>query len=96
MRSKLASLLLSLVSLTVLTSGCSAITGNGLSSDEPDAVIPESGGLENTDYDFAKAAFAISERKARSHKDGEYPKVVVAFFDWTGRPAGLDRINALM
>lgn len=42
----------------------------------------------------AKADQAIADRKAAAKKDGKYEKVIIAFFDWTGTPAGLDRINA--
>ena len=96
MRSKVASLLLSVVSLTVLLAGCGAVTGEGTYFDESDAVIPKSQGLEVSYFNFEKAAEAISNRKARGRAEGDYPKVVIAFFDWTGRPAGLDRINALI
>lgn len=40
------------------------------------------------------AAAAIAERKAKAEESGEYQKVVVSFFDWTGAPAGIDRVNA--
>lgn len=36
---------------------------------------------------------AIAERKARAEETGEYDKVVFAFYTWTGRPAGTDRIQ---
>ncbi len=36
---------------------------------------------------------AIAKRKAEAEKSGEYQKVVVSFFDWTGAPAGIDRVN---
>ncbi len=39
------------------------------------------------------AAAAIAERKARAEETGEYDKVVFAFYTWTGRPAGTDRIQ---
>ena len=43
------------------------------------------------DADAAQAA--IDARKAEAEKNGEYQKVVVSFFDWTGAPAGLERVN---
>ena len=43
------------------------------------------------DADAAQAA--IDARKAEAEKSGEYQKVVVSFFDWTGAPAGLERVN---
>ena len=39
------------------------------------------------------AAQAIEERKAAAEESGEYEKVVFAFYNWTGRPAGTDRIQ---
>lgn len=39
------------------------------------------------------AAQAIAERKAAAEESGEYEKVVFAFYNWTGRPAGTDRIQ---
>jgi len=39
------------------------------------------------------AAAVIEARKAKAAETGEYQKVVVSFFDWTGAPAGIDRIN---
>ncbi len=38
-------------------------------------------------------ATVIAERKAEAQKSGNYQKVVVSFFDWTGAPAGLARVN---
>lgn len=38
----------------------------------------------------------IADRKAEAAKTGKYQKVVMAFFAWTGAPAGLDRINKLI
>ncbi|HOO28933.1 MAG TPA: hypothetical protein PLU43_10760, partial [Lachnospiraceae bacterium] len=39
------------------------------------------------------AQAAIDERKAEAEESGEYEKIVISFFDWTGAPAGIDRIN---
>ncbi len=39
------------------------------------------------------AQAVIDARKAKAEETGEYQKVVVSFFDWTGAPAGIDRIN---
>ena len=44
---------------------------------------------ENTDA----AAQAIADRKEEAEESGEYEKVVFAFYNWTGRPAGTDRIQ---
>lgn len=35
----------------------------------------------------------IAERKAAAEESGEYDTINLAFFTWTGTPAGLDRIN---
>jgi len=40
------------------------------------------------------SAQAIADRKAEAEKTGKYQNVNLAFFTWTGKPAGLDRINA--
>lgn len=40
-----------------------------------------------------EASKAIEDRKAKAQESGEYQKIIVSFFDWTGAPAGLDRIN---
>ncbi len=39
------------------------------------------------------AQAAIEARKAAAKESGKYQKVVVSFFDWTGAPAGIDRVN---
>ena len=39
------------------------------------------------------AQAAIEARKAAAKESGNYQKVVVSFFDWTGAPAGIDRVN---
>ena len=36
---------------------------------------------------------AIDARKEEAEKTGEYQKIIISFFDWTGAPAGIDRIN---
>ena len=35
----------------------------------------------------------IAARKAAAEESGEYQKVIFSFFNWTGRPAGTDRIQ---
>ena len=39
------------------------------------------------------AAQTIADRKAEAEKTGQYEKVVFSFANWTGRPAGTDRIQ---
>ncbi|MBR6004432.1 MAG: extracellular solute-binding protein, partial [Lachnospiraceae bacterium] len=46
----------------------------------------------STDENSAYAQ-AIADRKAAAESSGSYEKVVISFFDWTGAPAGIDRIN---
>lgn len=36
---------------------------------------------------------AIDARKAEAEETGEYQKIIISFFDWTGAPAGIERIN---
>lgn len=43
--------------------------------------------------EITPAEAAIAERKAIAEETGEYEKVVFAFYTWTGRPAGTDRIQ---
>jgi putative aldouronate transport system substrate-binding protein len=42
------------------------------------------------------ASSIIAERKAKAKETGEYKKVVFSFFDWTGVPKGLQRVNKLI
>lgn len=54
------------------------------------------GGKSDAKVDYTKMSVdqVIADRKAEAAKTGSYEKVVVSFFDWTGAPAGIDRINA--
>ena len=100
MKKKFASLLLSMTTIAMVLGGC----GNGATDTSADtpaqtetAQTSEGTATTATVQDAAaagdKAGQAILERKAEAEKTGKYKKVVIAFFDWTGRPAGLDRIN---
>ena len=96
MRKKLVSLLLCMTTSAMLLAGCGASAGTAGTADKA-ADTATSGGDEtgaSTAAADSKAAQAVAERKAEAEKSGEYQKVVISFFDWTGRPAGLDRINA--
>ena len=42
---------------------------------------------------LSPAEQAIADRKAAVEAGGKYEKVVFAFYNWTGRPAGTDRIQ---
>ena len=93
MRGKFTPLLLTGAIFAILLTGCVMKLSSRSDDLESDAVIPKSGDLEK-DIDFEKAAKAITARKALALQNGEYQTVTVAFFDWTGRPLGTDRINA--
>lgn len=98
MRKKLVSLLLCMTTSAMLLAGCGASAGTAGTADKA-ADTATSGGDEtgaSTAAADSKAAQAVAERKAEAEKSGEYQKVVISFFDWTGRPAGLDRINAAL
>ena len=70
-------------------------SADGGSATEATTEKAETGSAETTeassDGDAAQAA--IDARKAAAQESGEYQKVVVSFFDWTGAPAGIDRVN---
>ena len=73
-----------------------AAPADGGSATEATTEKAETGSAETTteassDGDAAQAA--IDARKAAAQESGEYQKVVVSFFDWTGAPAGIDRVN---
>lgn len=98
MKKKIASLLLSATTAAMVLSGCGSAateTGEQAQSQEKtesaDETETTSEGGDAVESD--KAAQAIADRKAEAEKSGTYQKVVISFFDWTGRPAGLDRVN---
>lgn len=73
-----------------------AAPASGGSATEATTEKAETGSAETTteassEGDAAQAA--IDARKAAAQESGEYQKVVVSFFDWTGAPAGIDRVN---
>ena len=84
--------------VTGMLAGCGKNTSNETSkvsdtqSKEEDAVKEDDTSADTLNL----AAQAIADRKAEAQKTGEYQKVNLAFFTWTGAPAGLDRINTLM
>ena len=53
----------------------------------------EEAGDDGEEASADEAQAAIDERKAEAEKNGEYEKIIIGFFDWTGTPAGIDRIN---
>lgn len=91
----LATLLIAAMAATSLV-GCGGKADGAASADTADT--KEEAATEtvaqDTDGGLSLAEQAIADRKAEAEKTGEYEKVVVSFFDWTGAPAGIDRINA--
>ncbi|MCR5033027.1 MAG: ABC transporter substrate-binding protein [Lachnospiraceae bacterium] len=88
---------------TVLTVGMLAGCGNAAdsgsaaqetTSDQTATTTTEDNTSTAAEESLDAAAQAIADRKAEAEKTGEYKKVVVSFFDWTGAPAGLERVNA--
>ena len=80
-----------------LTMTVTGFVGCG-SADSEQSAAPAATEKTETTVDAAEAAdaaaTAIAERKAKAEETGEYQKVVVSFFDWTGAPKGIDRVNA--
>ncbi|CBK73959.1 hypothetical protein CIY_11190 [Butyrivibrio fibrisolvens 16/4] len=74
-------------SMTATLFGCGS-SGDSDSATESAQVAEEA---KANGADVAQAV--IDARKAKAEETGEYQKVVVSFFDWTGAPAGIDRIN---
>lgn len=95
----LAALLVGAMTATTLVGCGSDAADNSAADTKTEADAPAA---ETTSNDAAVtedagsdlAAAAIAERKAKAEETGEYEKVVVSFFDWTGAPAGLERVNA--
>ena len=54
--------------------------------------VDDNGSDEGATLSLAEQA--IADRKAKAAETGEYQKVVVSFFDWTGAPAGIERVNS--
>lgn len=81
----------------------SLLTGCGASNsgEESPQTTQSAAGQESSDGGQAETVLAssddsqaiIEERKAKAEETGEYQKVIFAFFTWTGRPAGADRIQ---
>ena len=61
--------------------------------DTEEAAGAEETGDDGEEASADEAQSAIDERKAAAEENGEYEKIVIGFFDWTGTPAGIDRIN---
>lgn len=93
MKKVLAMLLCGSMILTMLV-GCGGGDVSQSSSDTMKSTKTKADdAAEDTLASADLAQQAIDERKAKAEKTGSYEKVVVSFFDWTGAPAGIDRIN---
>lgn len=107
MKKKFLAALLSCAMLASMLTGCGASDDAASVSDKEtvaeaddeddaeEADEEEADDAEDAD-DMDAAAAAIAERKAEAEATGEYPKIVISWFDWTGAPAGIDRINATL
>lgn len=93
----LAGLLVSAMAVTSLV-GCGGSKETATTASSSAATETKTEAAAETTVDAAEAADAaaavIADRKAKAAETGSYQKVVVSFFDWTGAPAGLDRVNA--
>ena len=100
MKKKVLAILLLAAMLTASLAGCGGSADSTPTADtaetkeEASAETKEEATAETEDEALSLAEQAIADRKAKAQETGEYEKVVVSFFDWTGAPAGLDRINA--
>lgn len=106
MKKKLLAALLSCAMLGTMLSGCgsneaadssaAASSAAEEADDEDEAIEADDEDEDVAEADEAEGSLAeqaIAERKAEAEATGEYPKIVISFFDWTGAPAGIDRIN---
>ena len=77
---KLAAMLLSMATMLTLIAGCN------------NAPSSSTGGVVSVNPGEDPVEAVINQRK----ESGQYPKIVMSAYNWTGTPAGLDRINKLM
>ncbi len=89
MRKRLLALGLAVAMLVASFTGCGKKDSANTDSSKTSTV---SEATSNSGSDAASSV--IEARKEEAAKTGKYQKVVVSFFDWTGAPAGLDRVNA--
>ncbi len=79
--------------------GCGSSNTGAASTDSKQTETTETAAADDTaaaaeeTTDASLAEQAIADRKAAAEASGEYEKIVVSFFDWTGAPAGIERIN---
>lgn len=82
--------ILMILVLVLGLAGCSSSNEGSDSTDSTNNSSNSSDSSENGNLSAAEAA--IAERKA----SGEAPTIVMAFMNWAGKPAGLERIEGLM
>ena len=75
---------------------CAALLSAGM-------ILAIAGGCNNSPAASSTSPVSVAEGEdpaeaviAQRKESGQYPKVVMAAFNWTGVPAGLERINSLM
>lgn len=103
MRKRLLSLILGAAMVMTMLAGCGSSSSDSATaptettetSDTTEAA--DTSDADATDETTAAGASlaeqAIAERKAEAEKTGVYPKVVFAFYTWTGEPAGTKRVQ---
>lgn len=101
MKRKIVSLVLCASMTMAMLSACGNESSAVSEDQTTDGETESTEAADAADSDLAAsendaAQEAIDERKAEAEKNGEYEKIVVSFFDWTGSPAGIDRINKAM
>jgi len=96
-KSKTLAAVLAGCSALMMLTGCSTTPTTSTASTEQTSQSTEAETDSESSETIAEAddpaSKAIADRKAEAEKTGKYPKVVFSFYDWTGRPAGTDRIQ---
>lgn len=90
MKKRLLGLVCATAMVVSMFAGCGSTGTASESAPAQEASVAEEG---TASVDAQAANDVVAERKAKAEKDGEYQKVVVSFFDWTGAPQGLERVN---
>ena len=75
---------------------CAALLSAGM-------ILAIAGGCNNSPAASSTSPVSVAEGEdpvdaviAQRKESGQYPKIVMYAYNWTGTPAGLDRINKLM
>ena len=96
---RLLATVLTAAMVATLFVGCGSSNSGAASTDNKQTETTETAAADDTaaaaeeTTDAGLAEQAIADRKAAAEASGEYEKIVVSFFDWTGAPAGIERIN---